>query len=34
MKAIIEENEIDIPKIHKLLKLYEKISFSLNALDE
>jgi len=34
MKAIIEENEIDIPKIHKLLKLYEKVSFSLNGLDE
>ena len=34
MKAIIEENEIDIPKIHKLLRLYEKVSFSLDALDE
>ena len=34
MKAIIEENEIDIPKIHKLLKLYEKVSFSLDDLDE
>ena len=34
MKAIIEENEIDIPKIHKLLKLYEKVLFSLDGLDE
>ena len=34
MKAIIEENEIDIPKIHKLLKLYEKVSFALSGLDE
>jgi HEPN domain-containing protein len=34
MKAIIEENEIDIPKIHKLLKLYEKVSFALDGLDE
>ena len=34
MKAIIEENEIDIPKIHKLVKLYEKVSFSLDSLDE
>ena len=34
MKAIIEENEIDIPKIHKLLKLYEKVLSSLNGLDE
>jgi HEPN domain-containing protein len=34
MKAIIEENEIDIPKIHKLLKLYDKVSFSLDGLDE
>jgi HEPN domain-containing protein len=34
MKAIIEENEIDIPKIHKLIKLYDKVSFSLDGLDE
>lgn len=34
MKAIIEENEIDIPKIHKLLKLYDKVSFTLDGLDE
>ena len=34
MKAIIEENEIDIPKIHKLLKLYEKVSFAVDGLDK
>ncbi len=34
MKAIIEEYEMDIPKIHKLLKLYEIVSFTLNDLDE
>lgn len=34
MKAIIEEEEIDIPKIHRLLKLHEKVSFSLGGLDE
>ena len=34
MKAIIEENEIDISKIHKLLKLYAKVSFALDGLDE
>ncbi len=34
MKAVIEENEIDIPKVHKLLKLYENVSFVLNDLDE
>ena len=34
MKAIIEEEEMDIPKIHKLLKLYNKVSFVLDDLDE
>ncbi len=34
MKAILEENEIDIPKIHKLLNLYNKVSFALEDLDE
>ncbi len=34
MKAIIEEYEMDIPKIHKLLKLYDMVSFILNDLDE
>jgi len=34
MKAIIEEEEINIPKIHKLLKLYKKVSFKIDNLDE
>ena len=34
MKAIIEEEQIDIPKIHKLLKLYKKVSFKLDNIDE
>jgi len=34
MKAIIEEEQINIPKIHKLLKLYEKVSFKLDNVDE
>jgi len=34
MKAIIEEHEIDIPKIHKLLKLYEVVAFALQDMDE
>ncbi len=34
IKAILEDNEIDIPKIHKLLNLYNKVSFALEDLDE
>lgn len=34
MKAIIEEEEIDIPKIHNLVQLYKKVSFKLDNLDE
>ncbi|WP_295021155.1 HEPN domain-containing protein [Sulfurimonas sp.] len=33
MKAIIEEEEIDIPKIHKLSKLYEIVSSKLKNID-
>jgi len=34
MKAIIEESETDIPRIHKLLKLNEIVSSALDGLDE
>jgi HEPN domain-containing protein len=33
MKAIIEEDEIDIPKIHKLSKLNEIVSSKLKNID-
>ncbi len=34
MKAILEENEKYIPKVHKLLTLYNLVSLDLNDLDE
>lgn len=34
IKALIEENEIDIPKIHKLVKLTNIVSKLLNGLDD
>jgi len=34
MKAITEEKKIDIPKIHTLIHLYDKVSSVLDNLDE